>query len=257
MQRAVLPFLAVAGLVTCLGVTAKAEGGAGQGPARRVAISPLEVRADLDGDGSPDLIRVAQKEAGYVLTINGVQSEEAGEEKTTEGVEAVDIRGDDGLREVQVVGESAGGYQWSDLYAYDGREISLLGSLTGGLSIPGTGKVYVERWHGSFTTTAGYELRDAPRRLEETPQDLYFVGLTVKVRTSFPIRLQRHRPASEIHVSAGSEVQIVAVDLSGTECGEEQGRPCEVFLIRTSTGVTGWVERWKMEANVEGLSTAG
>jgi hypothetical protein len=240
-------------LAAWLGVTVKAD----DGPARRVTISHLEVRADLDGNGSPDLIRVAQKEAGYVLTINGVQFEEAGEEKTTLGVEAVDIRGGDGLREVQVVGESAGGYKWSDLYAYDGREISLLGSLTGGLSIPGTGKVYVERWHGSFATTARYELREAPRRLEETPQDLYFVGLTVKVRESFPIRLQRHRPASEIRVRAGGEVELLAVDLSGPECGQGQRGPCEVFLIRTSTGVTGWVERWKLEPNVEGLVTAG
>jgi len=66
-----------------------------------------------------------------------------------------------------------------------------------------------------------------------------------------------NRRISLIYVSPGSELSILAVDLDAPECGKRHIGPCEVFLIRTSTDLTGWVERSQLERHVQGLHSAG
>jgi hypothetical protein len=217
----------------------------------------LDLSVDLNGDGSPEKVRVQKSDTGYTLMVNESRVELQDSDKTLLGIKGLDIDRKDGMQELRVNFEWDGGYSYSEIYAYDGRHIIKLAGITGSLKVPGTGKLYVDRWHGSFSTTARFKLSQTPPKLTETPQSIYYVGLKVKVKTSFPIRLQRHDPKSLIYVLPGSELSILAVDLDAPECGQKQTRPCEFFLIRTSTNLTGWVERSQLERHVQGLVFAG
>jgi len=219
--------------------------------------APLELRIDLNGDGTPEKIRAQKTDSGYTLLVNDLRVVKQESEKTLMRIEGLDIDRKDGMQELRVIVELDGGYAHSDLYAYDGHQIIQLAEITGSLTVPGSGKLYVNRWHGNFSTTARFKLSRRPPKLTKTPQSLYFIGLTVKVSTSFPIRLQRHEPKSLVYVSPGSELSILAVDLDAPECGKRHTGPCEVFLIRTSTNLTGWVKRSRLERHVEGFHSAG
>ena len=219
--------------------------------------APFDLDIDLNGDGIPEKVHAKKTESGYTLMVNDLRVVEQESEKTLLCIEGLDIDREDGMQELRVIVELDGGYAHSDLYAYDGRHIIQLAEITGTIKVPGSGKLYVNRWHGNFSTTACFKLSQKPPKLNETPQSLYFIGLTVKVSASFPVRLQRHEPNSLIYISPGSELSILAVDLDAPECGKRYTGPCEVFLIRTSTNLTGWVKRSQLERHVHGLDSAG
>jgi hypothetical protein len=219
--------------------------------------APLELRIDLNGDGTPDKVRAQKTDSGYTLMVNDLRVVEQDHEKTLLRMEGLDIDREDGMQELRVIVEVDGGYAHSDIYAYDGRHIIRLVEITGSVTVPGSGELYVNRWHGNFSTTARFRLSQRPPKLTETPQSLYFIGLTVTVSTSFPIWLQRHEPKSLIYVSPGSALSILAVDLDAPECDKMQTGHCDVFLIRTSTNLTGWVKRSQLERHVQGLHSAG
>ncbi len=217
----------------------------------------FELSIDLNGDGTLEKVSAQKRDSGYALMVNDVRVVEKESDKNLLRIEGLDIDREDGMQELRVIVELDGGYAHSDIYAYDGRNIIRLAEITGSFTVPGSGKLYVNRWHGNFSTTARFQLSQRPPKLTETPQSLYFIGLKVTVRSSFPIRLQRHEPKSLIYVSPGSELLILAVDLDAPECGKRQTGPCEVFLIRTSTNLTGWVKRSQLERHVQGLNSAG
>jgi hypothetical protein len=74
----------------------------------------------------------------------------------------------------------------------------------------------------------------------------------VKVKESFALYSSRTKKEILARVKAGSEVAIVAYDPSPKCKPSEMGyEGCDWFLVRSSTGLMGWVELGELDKGAE------
>jgi hypothetical protein len=118
------------------------------------------------------------------------------------------------------------------------------------------GLVYESRWRGFWSLKERYRYDPKTHRLVVTPQELYAVGVDAEVKAGFRVRLRRGPGGEEISVKPGSQMRILAADLSACKT-EGPGPGCARYLVRTSTRLLGWADEAKLEQGLANLPSAG
>ena len=213
---------------------------------------------DLNGDGAPDKISFTKSAApgGFTLFVNG--RPKAGKFKNAyfDGFIVVDVKKADPFKEVAMV-SYGGGYDYEyKLYRYDGSIIQEMGGFNGIPSFSGDGIVLVETWMGFWPKKDKYVLDGSSGRLNHVPQELYDVGIEATVKASFPVYGTRDEKSVVANTLPGSKILIISCDPS-PKCADGDDYFCDWYLIKTATGLEGWVRLKTLSDKLESLPWAG
>lgn len=190
---------------------------------------------DLDGDGKPETLQ----QQGEALKI-GAASVDCGMGFGCK-VRVVDVREGDGFREVEVCNPGPRDDYDCYLYAYRKGSVTALGvdgsEVAGsGWTITGNGIPLKQSDQRIYTRLSKYVLSKDGLSLTAVPQPFYYVGYKVRVDRTFPITMQPGGGAVVANVKPGSDITILL------ESAEHDSQ----MLVHLSSGLTGWVDLWKL-----------
>jgi len=221
--------------------------------------------ADLDGDGKKETISLVNdgKESNghFTLKINALSVRGEYGMEAPEGFQLVKIDGSDKYTEVVV--SLPGGSDWfqTQIYWYDGHAIHEMNgddqlALFGIPSFPGNGCIYGNRWMGFWKSTDKYVLDKKTRTVKQVPQQFYYVSgldekpVVGKVLHTIPIYETREKKAVIANLRVGSKVLFLLCDNSVSDNNNW-------YLVKSESGLVGWIQEKAIQPNFEGLMWAG
>lgn len=223
--------------------------------------------ADLNGDGKPETIRITSRPATdklplrYTLTINGVAVSGVFKDLPDEipGFKVVQIDGGSKRREIMVVGLGPNDFHETAFYRWDGKKALYLGIVPTVPEIKGNSAVYARIWMGFWSRTEKFAVDAKSGRLTPVPQPFYHVGLKPKVRTTFPVRRAPSDTAPSVaNVAPGSTIEILLYQPPvGTVGKLGYSGENDWYLIKSETGLCGWVRMKHLRDNCIDLPFAG
>jgi hypothetical protein len=215
-----------------------------------------EATGDLDGDGKNEVVHVEMdpNQDGRCLIIVGELKAivpDLWEEGCT--VEIVDLDATEKKRELLATGSSANDYRTMVFYRFEKKALKVLGSVTGMLSstpeIGGGGFVVIPIWAGFFSQKKKLVLEKD--KLAELVPELYSVESKVKVKGALALVAHRDKKDVLARLKVGSEIDLLAYDPSPKCKADKEIEPCDWFLVRSSSGLLGWVTFEALEAGAE------
>lgn len=221
--------------------------------------APLQdLSGDLDGDGKPEKITVqtsAEPKPSCSVTVGAVRY--SAEDRWGDGCtgEIIDVDSGDPMKELVLIFSSGTDFGTELYLRYDGKKWSVLGEYSGTFSgareVPGAGFVLHNSWAGFFAKKVKLVL--AKGQLRELVPELYTVEVTAKVKSSFPIQVGRSNAEPLAKLKVGSEIRVLAYDPSPKcKANEDQAfEPCDLFLVRSASGLLGWARFDQLQAGVE------
>ncbi|WP_233602192.1 hypothetical protein [Corallococcus sp. CA047B] len=222
-------------------------------PAGAQGDAPVKsANVDLDGDGKPDAVSLTPGADGkFTLKVGAatVQGNAAGNEVS--GFSVVDLDTGDKWKELLVhsVGDVDDDHRFF-LYGYDGKGMKPLGDVRALTEAKGNGIVLVDTWMGFWHRRDKYVLDRKAWKLNPVPQELYAVGVEATVKKSFPLAQARTGSAVVATTAQGSKVQVLAASVPP--------RGGDVwYLVKSSSGLLGWVREKALVESTEGLPLAG
>lgn len=191
--------------------------------------------ADLDGDGKAESIAALP---GKVTA--GAAAFECGYDGFTCAVSVVDVHPGDKRKELVICGEAPRVDRSCDLYVYEGGALRLvpvksrpddpqLGALK--ITAPGNGHLMVESWERLYTRLEKYEVDAKFAELRLVRQPFQTVGYAARCQGQLTLHLE---------VGGGPVVATTKADSSVTVLLED-GLKAEHFLVKSATGLLGWV----------------
>ncbi|RKH93237.1 hypothetical protein D7Y04_41255 [Corallococcus sp. AB038B] len=214
-------------------------------------------QVDLDGDGKPDAVSLTAGEDGkFTLKVGGATLKGDASGNEVPGFQVVDLDTGDKWKEllVQTLGELDDGHRYF-VYGYDGKAVKLLGNVHALTEAKGNGIVLVDRWMAFWQKRDKYTLDRKAWKLVHVPQELYAVTaepgkeVTATVKKSFPLTQSRTGSAVLATTAQGSKVTVLAASVPAK--GEV------LYLVRSSTGLLGWVPGNVLVESTDGLPLAG
>lgn len=218
--------------------------------------------ADLDGNG--------HKEKVWVTTVKNVKShldystlhvDKADIEINAEhvyGFVIVDVDRSDPYREIDVSTNSGGDGTDHQIYWYDGKSIRQMANLSWYADYKGNGIVLGQTWNCYVWIIDKYVLDKKSRKLILVPQEIYYVGAKHKVTESFPIYYSRQSKSVVANVERNSTVVVLAyVPAPAGTNPEKHDVTQDWFLLKTQSGLLGWVRLQTLSRYVEGMQGAG
>ena len=211
--------------------------------------------ADLDGDGKEETIGFDPMPTGivaYALRVDKTTGGRFGEQPT---LAVVDLDASDKSKELLIVEGGDNDLRDYTMFRYDGKKLIELGKFGGQVpsdpEISGNGFVTFGAWQGFYTRTVKLA-RDPKGKLAELVPELYAVGVDIDVKTTFPLYATRAKKLVLARTKAGSKVTLVAHDPAPKcKAGDLGFEPCDWFLVRSSTGLLGWVSFGELSAAVD------
>nr|BDT30361.1 SH3 domain-containing protein [Myxococcus sp. MH1] len=217
---------------------------------------------DLNGDGKPEDISLETQEGpkgfGYVLKV-GAATVNVRSDAEVHGFVIIDIDSGDPRKEVAVHTGMTDHDSASTLYAFDGKALKSLGSVRSPIEAKGNNIILSSTWQSFWTRVDKYVLDAKAGKLDHVPQEFYFVGQEAKVRESFPIFQQRTTSKPVAQLATGSTIQVllaVPVTVPSGVKGNQKVK-AHAFLVKSSTGLVGWVSESVLSSKTEGLPFAG
>lgn len=230
------------------GVTPAAAGGTPNPPGEVLQ----QAEMDLNGDGTSENITFSLNPATekFVITVAGSRQSGAFEsDDPPQGFTIIDIDKNDKYKEIMVMCPGSSDAHVYYLFAYDGKRLNKIGQLTRSLDFPGDGIVRVQDWAGFWVKHDKYVL-DRPRHfLKKVPQEFYYVGVPATVKKTFPIYATRNDKTVVAKVRPQSKVIILL-------CASFQETP-QWYILKTETGLVGWVREEIFQEHLEGIPWAG
>ena len=227
------------------------------------AAAELVTRAavDLDGDGRDEKIELVAppegSDAPFTLTAGDARLKEKISFDEGLGFRVVDIAASDKQKELLIVGPSSSDFYTLLFVRYAKGNLQVIGRLAGQMphgepEISGAGFVLTDVWQG-FWRKREKLVPDAKGTLAPLAQELYDMNVTAKVKTMFPIAASRAKGAAILaRLKPGSEITLVAYDASpACKPGDRVYEPCDLILVRSSSGLLGWVTIEVLDQNVE------
>lgn len=230
---------------------------------------------DLNADGTRETVSIdievhkgefALSTGDYTLHVNSI----AVKGRLREGVDGffiADIDPSDKFKEIAVHTSGPSDDFGIHLYWYDGKNVKDMGEIDGSASFPANATVLSDTWQGFWLMRNKYALDKKTRELKKVPQDLYWVNTTGHVGKGFPIYTSRQDSIVLANLKQGSEILVVACDPSPTKCREcklPEGETenfcdweCDWYLVRSTTGLLGWVRLKTLSECVHDLPWAG
>ena len=226
--------------------------------------------ADLNSDNQLEAIKLQKtdRQSGYKLIVNGVESMGILEMGESDGFKVIDLDTQDKYKEI-AVHSSGSGDDMSDneyfIYWYNGKEVFLIEHLLGYATFNGNGIIYLDKWEGFWTSRDKYLLDKDSRTISLIRQFAYYVGVEAKVKNSFPIFQEQELKNKVASLSNGSEIEILLCDkdeykYSNSNGSIEYSGITELsrykYLIRSKSGLVGWAGNKEISENIEGLPWA-
>lgn len=217
--------------------------------ARAQALPPT----DLDGDGKPDAIVIDEEK----VTIAGQEVACGGMDRCT--VQVHDIAADDGLKEVLLV--ELGPRDDASAHLYRLRKGKLVElsfrkpgdadewqSVPSAVTTSGNGIVLADHQGRFYTQRQKYVAKgDA---LTHVPQPFWYAGFDVHVDRSVPVVRSPGGGEVVANIKPDSDITVLL------ESADQDGW----FLVKLSTGLTGWVTMETLASGsdqVQGVMSAG
>ncbi|RYZ37143.1 MAG: hypothetical protein EOO71_29155 [Myxococcaceae bacterium] len=227
---------------------------AGAQPGARNDAPVKSANVDLDGDGKPDAVSLTPGADGkFTLNVGAatVHGNAAGNEVS--GFTVVDLDTGDKWKELLVhsVGDVDDDHRFF-LYGYDGKGVKALGDVRALTEAKGNGIVLVDTWMGFWHRREKYALDRKAWKLNLVPQELYAVGVEATVKKSFPLAQARTGSAVVATTAQGSKVQVMAASVPAKGDADDVW-----YLVRSSSGLLGWVRGKALVECTEGLPLAG
>ena len=209
-------------------------------------------RLDLNSDEKVDVISLGDgpDSYDYILRINSSEIIGSFEDGETNGFQIVDINKWDKYKEIAVHSPGSSSDDVYDIYWYDGSEIIFMKRLSRWPTFLENGIVYVDGWRGFWTQRDKFVLNNKTRRLELIPQYAYYVGIMVKVSTSFPIFRTRHLQDQVALLKENTEIELLMCDLNNSDWQNQ------LYLIKSSSNLLGWAKLHDIFDNSSGLPLA-
>ncbi|MCP3102553.1 hypothetical protein LZ198_27130 [Myxococcus sp. K15C18031901] len=213
---------------------------------------------DVDGDGKPESLTLEWSEDApkpYVLKVGSATIQGASKEEAVSGFTIVDLDASDRRKEIAVHTGNTDEDARTDLFSYDGKKLKALGSVPKLTEVKGNSIILSDQWKGFWNQRDKFTYDAKAGKVSEVPQELYYVGsLEAKVRQSFPITYGRADKKPVANLAVGSTIQVLAATLVTAPGGRSR---TYVYLVKSSTGLMGWVPGPELVEKTEGLPIAG
>jgi len=223
------------------------------------------IETDLNTDGKIDKISLLYRKnigddflyekivSTSILLINGISQEV---NNLTYDLKIVDIDKKDKYHEVMIVYTLYSGGSGHDIYKFDGKTIKKIGSFPAWLEFTGYNIMYADFNQEFWSKRERYVFNVKKNVFVHTPQELYYLGKkNVLINKDFPVYLNRSNLNSLIKLKAGSYITLLAVDYSEKSCKNKSGKindwGCEWYLIKSSSGLLGWVRRYNLREHLK------
>jgi len=167
-----------------------------------------------------------------------------------DGFKVIDINTNDKYKEIAVHTPGSSSDDVYVIYWYDGKEIVFMDRLSRWPSFNGNGIVYVNNWEGFWSSRDKYVLDNSERKLKKVEQFAYYVGITITVKNGFEIFRERDLKDKVALLSEGSEIILILCDKGYENYNDHR------YLIRSTSGLLGWVDFRTIWDNTEGIHTA-
>ena len=210
---------------------------------------------DLNSDNLKELITLTvdrERPNHFVLKINEISiSDFLGEEGTEiDGFLIVDIDSTDLMKEIAVHNPGPSSDDEYLVYWCDGKQIKKVAHLSRWPIFRGNGVVYVDNWEGFWKRRDKYILDKKTHSLKLIPQFAYYVGINLRVKSSFPIYQNSDLRKAIHNLSEGSAITLLLCKISGNDWMKY------LYLIKTEEDIIGWASFDSIYSNAEGFQFA-
>ena len=228
------------------------------GAADRTDLSALQQQAevDLNGNGKPEKITFNTDPKTQKFTITVAGSSQSGDYEPDFGIPKgfalVKIDKTDKYREIIIMCPRASDANMYYIFAYDGTSLNKIGEFSRSVEFPGDGSVLVDDWEGFWVIHDTYVLEKPQHTLKKVPQEFYYVGVPATVKKTFPIYSTPNEPTVVANVKPKSKVMILL-------CApfKENLEGPKWYLLKTETGLIGWIKEEIIQDRLGGISWAG
>jgi len=215
---------------------------------------PLQrAEVDLNGDGKSEKITFAvnPKELKFVITVAGSSQtgEYEEEDDPPKGFTIIDLDKNDKYKEIVVKCPGPSDADVYYIFAYDGQSLNKIGQFPRYVQFPGDGIVRVQDWAGFWVIHDKYILDRPTHTLKKVPQEFYYVGVPAAVKKTFCVYATRNDKTVVAYLRPKSRVIILL-------CAPFRERP-EWYILKTETGLIGWVKKEIFQEHLDGIPWAG
>lgn len=230
----------------------------------------FSIKTDLNSDNQPETIKLEKTgiNFGYKLTINNQESLGTFKMEETDGFKVIDIDTQDKYKEI-AVHSSGPGDDMSDnvifIYWFNGKEIFLIDQLNGQATFNENGIIYLDNWEGFWTSRDKYILDKNSRNISFGRPFGYYVGVKAKVKTSFTIFQEQALKNKVAVLNVGSDIEILLCDKDEHRYINDDGSieytgvtesSRYKYLIKSQSGLLGWISNKDISESIEGLPWA-
>ncbi len=210
-------------------------------------------QTDLNSDKVVDKISLTQNDdITLTLAINDAKKNFECEQGDVAGFKIVDINKNDIFKEIEIIAEGPGGEIFTKLFWFDGKEIYLMNSFKGYLTIKGNGIVYADNQESFWTRRSKFTLDKLTHKLKETPQFAYYVGVeNITVKNYVSIYADENLTQKTATLSKNSKITILLCKKHKSDENKD------IYLIKSKSGLTGWIKYSELEKNCSGFNFAG
>ena len=205
---------------------------------------------DLNGDGKPEIIVLKNNESfGFILSISGIQYTDSPYDNPPDRLEIIDIDKTDTYKEVLLHFPSSTDDpdDGNMILWYNGSSIFKMGDCIGWPVFPGNGIVYIDHYTGFWTQRDKYEIDPSTGKLIHVPQYGYFVGVRATVKKPFVIYREQELQHKVALLARDSEIELILYAPGNNEL------VAHFYLVKSQTGLTGWVKEFDVFDYLEGI----
>ncbi len=210
---------------------------------------------DLNSDKIIDKISLTQSDdVTLTLAVNNFLKKVEFEYDFDEanGFRIIDIDKKDTFKEIEVVASGPGGETFVKLYWFDGKNIRLMNTFKASLNINGNGIVYADSFESFWTLRKKLILNKVTYKLTEIPQFAYYVGIkNIRVKNYISIYADENLTKKTAILSKNSFIEILLCKKHPNDVNRD------IYLIKSKSGLTGWIKYSELEKNCTGFNFAG
>jgi len=209
-------------------------------------------QADLNSDNIPDKINLSETDYAYTLNINGIKITGEFDVEGLNGFKIIDINKNDVFKEIAVHASGPSDDDEYNLYRFNGKEIYFLNKLKGNPTFNGNGIVYLDFWEGFWMRRDKFVFDKKVKKLKRVPQFAYYVGVkNISVKNYISIFADKSMTQKTAVLSKNSKIEILLCDIKTEEDSND-----EIYLIKSKSGLIGWIKSSVLLENCEGFNFA-